>query len=158
MLNYVDSLSSTLQHKSMSAAGGQVIAKMTVETLKFIHDDKSSDLFWECTKKKAEIWEVDKPRLPQQCKLPSRYDDGLSDGDFHASFYKQKYFEVLDLMNNCIEQRVDHPGYRIFSQWSHYSSKLVCKMILNLSSKMCMKLTKMTWIKTFYSPNLSHLE
>lgn len=68
----------------MSAAEGQVIAKMTVEILKFMRDDKSSDLFWECTKKKAEILEVDEPRLPQQCKLP-RYD-GLSDGDFHASF------------------------------------------------------------------------
>lgn len=32
VLNYVDSLSNTLQHKSMSAAEGQVIAKMTIET------------------------------------------------------------------------------------------------------------------------------
>ena len=62
------------------------------------------------------------------------------------------------MMSNCIKQRFDHPGYRIFSQWSHYSSKPVCKMILNLSSKMCTKLTKMTWIKTSYSPNLWHLE
>ena len=101
----------------MSAAEGQVLAKMTVETLKSIRDDKSFDLFWESTKKKAEILVVDEPRLPRQRKLPRRYNDGLSDGDFHdtpASFYKQKYFEALDLMINCIEQRFDQPGYRIF--------------------------------------------
>ena len=36
VLNHVDNLSSMLQHKSMSAAEGQVIAKMT---LKSIRDD-----------------------------------------------------------------------------------------------------------------------
>ena len=39
VLNHVDNLSSMLQHKSMSAAEGQVIAKMTIETLKSIRDD-----------------------------------------------------------------------------------------------------------------------
>ena len=51
VLNHVDNLNGTLQHKSMSAAEGQVIAKMTVETLKSIRDDKYLDRFWECTKK-----------------------------------------------------------------------------------------------------------
>ena len=51
VLNHVDNLNGTLQHKSMSAAEGQVIAKMTVETLKSICDDKYLDRFWECTKK-----------------------------------------------------------------------------------------------------------
>ena len=73
VLNHVDNLSSMLQHKSMSAAEGQVITKMTVETLKSIRDDEYLDQFWECTKKKAEILEVDEPRLPQQCKLPLIY-------------------------------------------------------------------------------------
>ena len=73
--------------------------------------------FGSLQKKKAEILAVDEPRLPRQRKLLSRYNDGLSDGDFHdtpASFYKQKYFKALDLMINCIEQRFDQPGYRIF--------------------------------------------
>ena len=117
----------------------------------------SFNLFWVGTKKKAEILEVDEPRLPRQQKLPRRYDDGLSDGDFHdtpASFYKQKYFEVLDLMINCIEQRFDQPGYCIFQSMESllikacvqhdFESELMC---------MCTKLTKMTWIKTSYSPN-----
>ena len=117
VLNHVDNLSSTLQHKSMSAAEGQVLAKMTVQTLKSYRDDRSFDLFWESTRKRAQSLEVDEPRLPRWCKLPRRYDEGLSDGDFHdtpASFYKQKYFEALDLMINCIERRFDQPGYHIF--------------------------------------------
>lgn len=68
VLNHIDN---TLQHKSMSAAEGQVLAKMIVETHQSIYDDKSFDLFWECSMKKAEILEVDEPRLPRQRKLPN---------------------------------------------------------------------------------------
>ena len=58
VLNHVDNLSSTLQHRSMSADEGQVLAKMTVETLKSIRDDKSFDLFWESTKRKLRFWKL----------------------------------------------------------------------------------------------------
>lgn len=110
----------------MSAAEGQVLAKMTVKTLQLIRDDRSFDLFWECTKKKAENMKVDEPRLPRRRKLPRRYADCLSHGEFHdtpASFYKQIYFEALDLMINCIKQRFDQPGYRIFQSMESHPIK-----------------------------------
>lgn len=66
VLNHIDNPSSTLQHKSMSAAECQVLAIVTVETLKSIRDDTSFGLFWESTKKKAEILEVDEPRMPRR--------------------------------------------------------------------------------------------
>ena len=36
LLKHADYLSSTLQHKMFSAAVGQVVAKMTVETIKLL--------------------------------------------------------------------------------------------------------------------------
>ena len=65
MLNHVNNLSSTLQHKTMSAAEGQTLVRMTVETLESIHNDASFDLLWESTKKKAESLEIEEPRLPR---------------------------------------------------------------------------------------------
>ena len=44
VLNHVDNLSSTLQYKSMSATEGQVLAKMTVETLKSIPEFDELDV------------------------------------------------------------------------------------------------------------------
>ncbi len=46
ILKHSDNLSSTLQHKSMSAAGGQEITRMTIKTLKSLREDQSFDLFW----------------------------------------------------------------------------------------------------------------
>ena len=43
------------------------------------------------------------------------YDDGLSTGDFHhtpKAYYKQFYFEAIDLIINCIQDRFDQPGYK----------------------------------------------
>ena len=62
--------------------------------------------------------DVSGPQLPRQRKLPRRYDDGSFRGDFHRTpkeYYKQYYFEAIDLIINCIQDRFDQPGYRIYS-------------------------------------------
>ena len=46
ILRHADNLSSTLQHKSMSAAEGQQVALMTVQTVNSIRTEESFDLFW----------------------------------------------------------------------------------------------------------------
>ena len=43
VLKHSDDLSSTLQHKSMPAAGGQEIARVTIQTLESLHND---NLYW----------------------------------------------------------------------------------------------------------------
>ena len=53
VLNHVDNLSSTLQHKSMSAADGQVLAKMTIETLKTLCNGNVSICFGCVQKRKV---------------------------------------------------------------------------------------------------------
>ena len=92
ILKHSDNLSSTLQHKSLSATEGQYIAQMTIETLKSVHSDDSFDLFWQKVSTKASELDIGDPELPRHRRLPRRLDDGLSAGDFHddpRSFYKQ---------------------------------------------------------------------
>ena len=67
-------MSQTLQHKSLSAAEGQQVASMTVETLKGIRGD---DLFWTKVTSKAGAIDMGEPALPWRRKTPVRFDDGL---------------------------------------------------------------------------------
>ena len=90
---------------------------MTTETLKSLRSDNAFDLFWQKVNNKADELEISEPRLPRRRKLPRRLDDGLSDAEFHAtpkSYYRQQYFEALDLIVSCIDDRFDQPGYRIY--------------------------------------------
>ena len=87
---------------------------MTVETLKLIHNDESYDNFWKTTTEKAKTLDIGEPSLR---KVPARYQDGTSSGHFHdnpVAHYRQAYFEALDLIINCIEDRFDQPGFRIY--------------------------------------------
>ena len=45
VLCHADNLSSTLQHEAMSAAAGQELARMTVQTHKSLHNDRMFDIF-----------------------------------------------------------------------------------------------------------------
>lgn len=120
VLRHSDNLSRTLQSKSLSAAEGQQAAKMTVKTFESIRTDEAFDLFWEKVNRLATSFDVSDPQLSRQRKLPRRYDDGLSTGDFHhtpKTYYKQYYFEAIDLIINCIRDRFDQPGYKIYSSW-----------------------------------------
>ena len=51
--------------------------------------------------------------------MPRRYDDRSHSRVFHdtpEAFYKQIYFEALDLIVNCIEDRFNQPGFRIYQR------------------------------------------
>ena len=62
--------------------------------------------------------EVGEPLLPRRRKRPLRYE-GLSSchyPDTPESFYKQIYYECIDSIVNCIQQRFDQPGYKTYQQ------------------------------------------
>ena len=102
---YTDHLSRTLQHVSMSAAEGQKVTLMTVATLTFMRSDEQFDHFWDMVILKAEELDISEPQLPRRRKLPSRFDDGLSAGEFPPTpkaHFRQAYFEALDLITNCV--------------------------------------------------------
>ena len=61
--------------------------------------------------------------------MPWRFDDDLSAGEFHddpKSFYIQQYYEALDPMVSCIDDRFNQPGYRIYTSLQSLLSK-ACK-------------------------------
>ena len=51
-------ISSTLQHKTLSAAEGQQIASMTVKTLQSLHGDKSFALQGEKVNERATVLDI----------------------------------------------------------------------------------------------------
>ena len=74
------------------------------------------DLFWIKVTQRATSSGIDDPQLPCCTKRTRRYDDGHSEGDFHSTskaYFRQSYYEAIDLVVGCIENRFDQPGYRI---------------------------------------------
>ena len=63
LLKHADNLSSTLQHSSFSAAEGQQVARMTVETIEKMR--QSFDAFWTKATQVAHRLGVDDPQLPR---------------------------------------------------------------------------------------------
>ena len=119
VLRHTDNLSRTLQHKTFSAAEGQEIARMTVKTLQSIRSSELFDLFWSKVSSTAESLDVEEPQLPRRRRIPKRFDDGTSAGDFHSTpkeYYRPHYYEAIDTITTCITDRFDQPGYRVYSE------------------------------------------
>ena len=90
---------------------------MTVETIKLLRSDESFDLFWLKVNQRANCLGIDEPHLPRIHKRPRRFDDGSSEGDHHdnpKSLYRQYYYEAIDLIISCIEDRFNQPGYKVY--------------------------------------------
>ena len=105
ILRHTDNLSKALQAKVISAAEGQQTADMVVQTLQKLRQDREYDLFWVKVDKMAESLKVEKAQLPRKRKLPKRYDDGLTEGEFHDDpklYYRQHYFEGHQLNTRAI--------------------------------------------------------
>ena len=59
--------------------------------------------------------QVDESQLSRYRKKPKRFDDGKSDGDFHAdpkALYRQGYYEVIDFIIAAIQKCLDQPRYK----------------------------------------------
>ena len=96
----------------------------TVDIIKLLRSEESFDMFWLKINKIAEDLDIEEPQLPRRRERTGRYDDGLSSGNFHdspKSLYRQiKYYEAIDLVVNCITDRFNQPGYRIYVHWKMF--------------------------------------
>ncbi len=130
LLQHSDNLSKTLQSPKLCASEGQRVAAMTVATLQRIRDDQSFDLFWQKVERERQSLDVQEPLLPRRRKTPRRFDDGNTEGEFPDDpklFYRQQYYEALDLIISSINDRFDQPGYRIYQQMEDLLLKAVRK-------------------------------
>ena len=108
VLSHSDNLSRTLQKGDISASEGQGVAEMTVTSLKTLRTDDNFALFWSKVTKKATQLNIDEPALPRKRKRTVRYESGNAAPEFHTSiegYYRQAYFEVLDVICSTIEDR-----------------------------------------------------
>jgi hypothetical protein len=118
ILKITDNLSKTLQNKSLSAAEGQAVTKLTVATLKGMRSDEMFKLFFagvECVRKRTG---VEEPALPRRRAAPRHLEVGHGVAHYPPNvedYYRPMYFEALDL---AIESRFDQPGYRILKNCS----------------------------------------
>ena len=68
-------------------------------------------------KKPAQL-NIDEPVLPRKRRAPRRIEIGESSAEFHGNVidhYRVFYFEALDLIIQCIDDRFNQPGYRLCS-------------------------------------------
>ena len=117
ILRHADNLSKTLQ-KDISAAEGQTVKAMTVSTLKAMRTDDGFDCFWQRVTITADELDVSKAALPRRRKMPRRFDEGSA--PFYPltvkDHYRAIYFEALDLITSCIDDRFNQPGYKIYEK------------------------------------------
>ena len=117
ILRHSDNLSRTLQKTDISAAEGQEVANLTKRTLQSLRCDSMFDLFWEKITNKGKELQVSDPSLPRQRRIPRRLDEGSSEHEYPATpkdYFRRIYFEALDLIINCITDRFDQPGFRVY--------------------------------------------
>ena len=117
ILRHSDNLSRTLQKVGISAAQGQEVTAMTVQTLKSLRSDNNYKLFWKKVTHLAVKLEVSESALPRRRKVPKRLDDGTAAHEYPATaedHFRQIYYEALDLIISCITDRFDQPGYQIY--------------------------------------------
>lgn len=81
-----------------------------------IRTTEAFDLFWQNLLLLQDKNGVGELSLPRKCKAPTRFDDSSSSEHHHTTpkdFFRQHYFECLDLIVNCIRERFSQPGYAV---------------------------------------------
>ena len=115
ILKHSNNLSKTLQSPKLSASEGQHIAEMTVRTLQTLRNETHFGHFWIKVEATRKEFDVDEPQLPRKRPLLRRLDDDIAEPEFLSDckqYYRQMYYESLDLIISCIKDRFDQIGYK----------------------------------------------
>ena len=108
-----------MQKQSLSAAESQEVVKLTLQSLKNMRSADSFDLFFSLIEKARHQTGCEEPALPRKRKAPKHLEVGSSEGFHSASiqeYYRQLYFEALDLVVTGITDRFDQPGYNLYKK------------------------------------------
>ena len=82
ILRHTDNLSKSLQHKALSAAEGQHLARLTLEVLQSLRDSDRYSAFYSRVVEEQSRFGVTDPVLPRKRRTPQRFEVGSSAGDF----------------------------------------------------------------------------
>ena len=108
-----------LQSSNLSA---QEASSAAASALKFLKRQRSDDQFTAFYR--SVVLEVedhtDPPTLPKQIRMPKRFDGGSDNHHFSTpefeDYFRQQYFEVLDLLAAEIERRFEQTSLKIISE------------------------------------------
>lgn len=124
-----DNLSKTLQKESMSALNGLHLAELTIATYERMRTDANAKLFFDTiSKKAADHTFLNKPELPRKRKRPNYRSiieymqiEGYTDNDDNAhhpktpeDYFREHYFDSLDLIISSIKDRFNQPAFVAF--------------------------------------------
>ena len=118
ILQITDNLSRSLQKESRSAAEGQGIAALSLETLKACRSDEAFESFYARVEVSRKKLDVSPACLPRKRRAPAHFEIGSGAGSHPESamdLYRRKYFEALDLVIESIKIRFHQPGYQLYS-------------------------------------------
>ena len=92
---------------------------LTVKVLQDMRSDINFDLFWDKVEMVRNDLDVEEATLPRKRKAPQCYRQGTVEPEFHDTvkdFYRQLYFEAIDLAVISINDRFDQPGFKVYSK------------------------------------------
>ena len=129
VLQHTDNLSENLQSPQHTAAEGEKIAYLAQSTLLRMHFDDNFDLFWERILKLKEGFGVNEATMPQKRKTLARHEDGIAEPEYSTpkSYYRQIYYQTIDLISSFILKRFDRPGLKTY--------KVLQDLLLNVAKE-----------------------
>ena len=113
----MEQLSKTLQYKDINAQEVSTAVNAAKRFLERQRDPLAFESFYSSVVEEARELTED-PVLPRQRHIPRRVDDGAPNHHFQTpeDFFRQQYFEVLDLLMNEITQRFNQPAFSVLHE------------------------------------------
>lgn len=108
ILSRIEALNATLQKISLHLQKAVDNINTVKEVISSQRTDEKFENVWKSTVDLAHILELDEPKTPKIRSRPKKIDDSTSEPHEFSSpadFYRKMYFEVLDKVIGCIEQR-----------------------------------------------------
>lgn len=108
-----EQLSSTLQSKAITAEVS-IQARDGTTYLRSQRCDDAFNIFYDSLIEEARD-KTEEPKLPRQRRIPRRIDDGVCNYQHGTAkdYYRQQYFEVLDILLGEIEKRLNQTSLGI---------------------------------------------
>ena len=130
ILRHTDNLNKALHAPKLSASEGRQIAAMTVVTLQSLRNDSHFDMFWRGVELTRLSLDVEEPQMPRKRNVSRRFEDGTAEAVFFTDcqqYYRQQFYEALDLIVNSIKGRFNQPGCKTYKNLEDLLLKAVKK-------------------------------
>ncbi|XP_042232507.1 zinc finger MYM-type protein 1-like [Homarus americanus] len=114
LLQHADSLSTTLQKQSLSAAEGQSVAALSIATLTSLQTEDKFELFWANVSAKAKENYIEEPKLPQHTH---HFEDEQATPKYQDTpkrLYRAVYNDAIHLLVSCVMDRLERYDYKIY--------------------------------------------